>query len=89
MDFREAKKLAEGAIARSQRLTAAFEGTRHWFFSVGDSFVDVVPDCSPIAIDKSTGETSYPIPSVPSILTGEAPTDAEIEIRQAQEVALS
>lgn len=89
MDFREAKKLAEAAIAGSQRLTAAFEGTRHWFFSVGDSFVDVVPDCSPIAIDKTTGEASYPMPSVPSVLTGEAPTDAEIEMNQAQKVALN
>ena len=89
MELKEAKRLAESAIAEGQRLTAAFDGASHWFFSVGDSLVDVVPGCSPIAIDKADGVVSYPMPSVPSILTGQAPTAAEVEMWQAHEVALS
>ena len=42
-------------ILFGQRLTAAFDGSAHWFFSVGDSVADVVPGCSPIAIDKASG----------------------------------
>ena len=50
---------------------------------------DVVPGCSPIAIDKASGAASYPMPSIPSILTGQAPTAAEAEMEQAREVALA
>lgn len=89
MELREAKALAQAAIAEGQRLTAAFDGANHWFFSVGDSAADVVPGCSPIAIDKVSGAASYPMPSVPSILTGQAPTAAEAEMQAANEVALT
>lgn len=89
MELKEAKKLAQAAISDGQRLTAAFDGSSHWFFSVGDSVADVVPGCSPIAIDKASGAASYPIPSIPSILTGQAPTAAEVEMEQAREVALA
>ena len=88
MELKEAKRLAESAIADGQRLTAAYEGTRHWFFSVGDSLVDVVPGCSPIAIDKASGTASYPMPSVPSVLMGQEPTAAEVEMEKAHEIAL-
>lgn len=89
MELKEAKKLAQAAISDGQRLTAAFDGSVHWFFSVGDSVADVVPGCSPIAIDKASGAASYPIPSIPSILTGQAPTAAEAEMEHAREVALA
>lgn len=88
MELKEAKALAQAAIADGQRLTAAFDGAKHWFFSVGDSVAPVVPGCSPIAIDKASGAASYPMPSVPSILTGQAPTAAEAEMKNAREVAL-
>lgn len=88
MELKEAKKLAQAVMVDDQRLTAAFEGTKHWFFSVGDSLIDAVPGFSPIAIDKASGEVSYPMPPVPSILTGQAPTAAEVEMEQAQKVAL-
>lgn len=89
MELKEAKRLAQAAISDGQRLTAAFDGSAHWFFSVGDSVADVVPGCSPIAIDKVSGAASYPMPSIPSILTGQAPTAAEVEMEQAREVALA
>lgn len=88
MELEEARRLAEAAIADGQRLTAAYEGTRHWFFSVGDSLVDVVPDFSPIAIDKADGSASFPMPSVPAALTGQPPTAAELEMSAARKVPL-
>ena len=88
MELEEAKKLAESVIQDGQRLTAAYEGTRHWFFSVGDSLVDVVPGCSPIAIDKADGSADFPMPSIPSVLNGQTPTAAELEMSTAREVPL-
>lgn len=65
MELKEAKKLAESAIAEGQRLAAAFDGTKHRFFFMGDSLVDAVPGFSPIASDKVSSEVSYPMPPVP------------------------
>lgn len=79
---------ASGAIADGLRITSASEGAGHWFFVVGDSTVKVVPDSSPIVIDKQTGEASYPMPAVPSVVLGDEPLPIEIEAANAIGVPL-
>lgn len=84
----QAYKRATEAIADGQRITFAREGNAHWFFGVGDAMVNAVPGGSPIAVDKRTGDTSYPMPAVPSIVMGELPTPIEEEMANATSVPL-
>ncbi len=88
IELEEAKALAEATIADGQRLTAASEGTKHWFFDVGDSLVDAIPDYSPIVINKVSGNVSFPMPSIPSKYIGEQPTAIELECEKASKVPL-
>lgn len=71
------------AIGDGMRITSAAEGTRHWFFEVGNSAVEAVPGGSPIVIDKETGDFVYPPPDVPSEILGEEPLSTEIEAESA------
>ena len=84
----QAYEIARQAIGDGMRITSASEGTGHWFFVVGDAAVESVPGGSPIAIDMETGEPSYPMPAVPSIILGEPPLPIEVEAENAQDVPL-
>lgn len=86
--LKQAYERAVDAIADEHHITFAREGSVHWFFGVGDAIVDSVSGGSPIAIDKKTGEVSYPIPSIPSVVLGKQPTSVEIEIAKALDVTL-
>ncbi|WP_417801713.1 hypothetical protein [Thermophilibacter provencensis] len=84
----QAYEAALNAIGDGMHITSAAKGTSHWFFDVGDAVVDAVPGCSPIAIDRKTGEASYPMPAVPSIVLGEEPLPIEVEAESAADVPL-
>ncbi len=84
----QAYETALRAIGDGMRITSAREGSAHWFFDVGDAEVDAVPGCSPVAIDRVTGEASFPMPAVPSIVLGEEPLPIEVEAESAADVPL-
>lgn len=85
----EAYEIALRSIGENMHITSAAEGTNHWFFGVGDVLVDVVPGgCSPIIVDKMTGELDYSMPPVPSCLLGTELLPVEIEAENAVEVPL-
>lgn len=84
----QAYETASNAVGDGMSITSASEGTAHWFFEVGDASVESVPGCSPIAIDKATGEASYPLPAVPSVVLGEEPLPIEVEAGNAADVPL-
>ena len=84
----QAYETALNAIGEGMHITSAAEGAGHWFFGVGDSVVDAVPGCSPVVIDKLTGEPDYSMPPVPSDLLGEEPLPIEVEAESAADVPL-
>lgn len=88
MTLAQAYEAALRSIGDGMRITSAAEGTGHWFFGVGDAFVDAVPGGSPIAIDKQNGEPDYSMPPVPSDLLGMEPLPIEVEVENAVDVPL-
>ena len=49
---------------------------------------DAIPDFSPIAVDKSAGETSFPLPAVPSAVNGSPSTPIETEFSSAASISI-
>lgn len=86
--FTQAYEAVRSSIGEGMRITSAFEGAAHWFFGIGDSLVDSIPDCSPAVVNKETGEIDYPMPSVPSDLLGEPLLPIETEAENAVEIPL-
>lgn len=86
--FAQAYEAVRSSIGEGMRITSASEGAAHWFFGIGDSLVDSIPDGSPAVVSKETGEIGYPMPSVPSDLLGEPLLPIEIEAESAVEVPL-
>lgn len=88
MTLAKAYETAASSIGDGMVVVSAEEGSHHWFFGVADSSGNIVPGGSPLVVDKETGETSYPMPSVPSVVLGEEPMPIETEAEQAVEVPL-
>jgi len=55
---------------------------------MGDDMGDAIPDFSPIAVDKSAGETSFPLPAVPSAVNGSPSTPIETEFSSAASISI-
>lgn len=66
----------------------ASEGSGHWYFEIGDKNFGQIPGGSPVAISKSDGAISFPMPSVPSFVLGNQPTVEESEYVDAVKVPL-
>ena len=84
----QAYELAKAAVGDAAVIASAREGSSHWFFEVSDSSGITIPGGSPIAIDKESGEASYPMPAVPSVVLGEPPLPIEDEAERAADVPL-
>lgn len=75
---------AQGKSFKASRLSV---GSSHWFVGVRGELGKPLPGCSPVVIDKETGEVSG-ICSVPYYVRGDAPTEIESEYESAEAVAL-
>ena len=83
----EAVKIALGSVSEEFHASRLLEGDEHWFVGIVDENGTVPPGCSPITVDKATGELGG-LPSIPYYVLGDEPLPVELERERASVITL-
>lgn len=81
-----AESFVSGEESKLVWIESASSGDMYWYFGVVDKF-GPVPQGSPIAVDKETGELCHSFPPLPYFVSGNEPTPIEIDYKNSVDVS--